>query len=480
MHSTNRRIIFGIGLAGILLPSVILVAEAIGRVAYHEVTGRWYSSEEFRQQMLAVETPAAQDRKEDPTSVPADWPEILHPYLGFVQRRTGDKSRIDSFGFPVNLEDPIHESSASGLVIGIFGGSFAQGIATHHERMAEAVAKANRDPVIVNTAMGGYKQPQQLLALCYLLTLDAHFDAVVNIDGFNEVALPPVENTPKDVFPFYPRNWYFRSLSVPGENLQLLLGETQYLRRIRSDWSSIMNRRYLLRSFCWFAVWKSRERELSSRINRLQLAMMELETGRSDDPSVSGPVFKKCTLPVLAEALAAHWANCSRLMDDICRANGIRYYHYLQPNQYVPDTRNLTPMEMKKAFDPDHPYRQGVLDGYPHLIRFGKNLAASGMVFTDLTKVYSDVSEEVYRDTCCHPGPEGYELIGAIIGERIRSDFSGIAPEEAGLTPAGPTTGSGGREGRLHPVMTPIERRRTPRQKDLPGRPGINKKLSAN
>jgi len=35
----------------------------------------------------------------------------------------------------------------------------------------------------------GYKQPQQLLVLSYFLSIGQPFDMVMNIDGFNEVAL---------------------------------------------------------------------------------------------------------------------------------------------------------------------------------------------------------------------------------------------------------------------------------------------------
>ena len=46
---------------------------------------------------------------------------------------------------------------------------------------------ANQEIVLLNTAVGGYKQPQPLMVVSYLLALGAHFDAVINIDGFNDV-----------------------------------------------------------------------------------------------------------------------------------------------------------------------------------------------------------------------------------------------------------------------------------------------------
>jgi len=43
------------------------------------------------------------------------------------------------------------------------------------------------------------------MRLNYLLALGARFDLFINLDGFNEVALPPAENIPKGVFLFFPR-----------------------------------------------------------------------------------------------------------------------------------------------------------------------------------------------------------------------------------------------------------------------------------
>ena len=42
---------------------------------------------------------------------------------------------------------------------------------------------------ICNFGSGGYKQPQQLAALSEALLLGVPLDVVVNIDGYNEVAL---------------------------------------------------------------------------------------------------------------------------------------------------------------------------------------------------------------------------------------------------------------------------------------------------
>ena len=40
---------------------------------------------------------------------------------------------------------------------------------------------------VVSFALGGYKQPQQLMVLAYYLSLGQPLDVVVNVDGFNEI-----------------------------------------------------------------------------------------------------------------------------------------------------------------------------------------------------------------------------------------------------------------------------------------------------
>jgi hypothetical protein len=56
--------------------------------------------------------------------------------------------------------------------------------------------------VVLSLAAPDYKQPQALMALKYLLVLGAHFDAIVNFDGVNEIALPESEPAPLGVAPF--------------------------------------------------------------------------------------------------------------------------------------------------------------------------------------------------------------------------------------------------------------------------------------
>ncbi|MBN1878782.1 hypothetical protein JW823_01610 [bacterium] len=269
----KKRCIFKIITTALVVISGGFALEVTGRIAYFISKHQLYNEGIFRHQLDIIqgEIPLVSTGADNlnPDSSEIAQPEIIHPYLGFVQNKIGGRMRVDAFGFPLNSDIPIHKRTETGYIIGVFGGSFAQGVATHRTSLVEAVAQTNRTPVIVNTAMGGYKQPQQLLALTYLLSLGAEFDAVINIDGFNEVALPMSENLPKSVFPFFPRNWYFRTTQRLDQTTHLMLGELQYLKRERRAWANLAEENFSLKSICWFALWRFRERQLSSRINCL-------------------------------------------------------------------------------------------------------------------------------------------------------------------------------------------------------------------
>jgi hypothetical protein len=66
-----------------------------------------------------------------------------------------------------------------------------------------AIRRAGREKAIAREQAQWNRQASYTVHP-YLLALGAQIDVVVNIDGFNEVALPPAENLLKKVFPVYP------------------------------------------------------------------------------------------------------------------------------------------------------------------------------------------------------------------------------------------------------------------------------------
>ena len=83
----------------------------------------------------------------------------------------------------------------------------------------------------------------------------------------------------------------------------------------------------------------------------------------------------------------------------------------------------MSQSEREVAFREDHPYKVGVLSGYPLLIEDGKNLQAHGVYFHDLTMIFVNHDEVLYSDDCCHLTPEGYGMIGERIGQVVAEYF---------------------------------------------------------
>lgn len=101
---------------------------------------------------------------------------IVHPYLGFVYNRDVEfkhGKQLSQFGF-WDTESPLRKPSADTVVIGLFGGSMARWFGDEGMQPLLQVLKKSprfrrKEFTVTSTALGGYKQPQQLLALTYLL-----------------------------------------------------------------------------------------------------------------------------------------------------------------------------------------------------------------------------------------------------------------------------------------------------------------------
>lgn len=361
--------------------------------------------------------------------------QVVHPYVGYVfdpsfntpqtMAELGGR-RITQYGF-IGDEGFFHAPSPERVVVGIAGGSVAvffllQGAETLVEELRKAPELAAKEFVFVPTALLGYKQPQQLLALSYCLSLGGHFDWVINLDGFNEVTLPVIENLPKGVAAVFPRSWYWRVQDVPDPAVRRRMGAATWLAAERARLARSYSRRPLAWSATWNLAWRLRDRRLE---RELRAAETELVAW---DPNVTsfaarGPFTEHAGEESLYGELADLWARSSLQMHRLCAANGIRYYHFLQPNQYVPDSKPMGEAERRLALSSESPFKEPAEAGYPHLIRAGEGLRAEGVRFHDLTGLFAGVPEPIYSDNCCHLNEAGNRLLARRIAESILADL---------------------------------------------------------
>ena len=355
--------------------------------------------------------------------------EVIHPYFGFVR----DPSKMPDtspLGFPGKGDDPFLDPPDDVVTVAVLGGSFAQGVSTSgREALRRALAARGVNARVLTLAIGGYKQPQQLAVLTWLLSRDARIDVVVNIDGFNEVALPGPENVPNGVNPFYPRAWHLRTEGVYDRPTVRLISRGATLAAARQEWAARFEKP-LPWSIAVNILWRARDLSFERRIAEVNVALMQaLEQAkeRSTRFTATGPASD---IPEdrFYETLAAHWRTCSVLMQTLCRSRGILYLHLLQPNQYYEPGRILTAEERESAFRENHAYRPGVVSGYPCLLREVPNLLSAGVDFRDLTPIFRDIPEPIYIDDCCHPGQRGYDIVAEYVADAVASRLEAQDP----------------------------------------------------
>jgi hypothetical protein len=375
------------------------------------------------------------------TELPSFWPSssffprrtLIHPYLGYVYKTT-DHAQPPYFWFPSFFEKT-GPAEKEPIIVGVFGGSVAQSLSpllcTSLATELSKLPKFKNKPVkVVDLTMGGYKQPQQLLTLIYFLSLGTRFDLVINIDGFNEVALPFVENLPQKLNPYYPRGWY----------LMLALRQKNYLRkadsttrkivelgRKREVLSVIKNLGLLRQSQLIHLVWLVFDRFLERKITQYLLLLQKLRRPEYYNYESSGPTYQYLSDEQFFLDQSLMWQRCSIQMAKICRANGSQYFHFLQPNQYLPGSKTLSPEEIRIAYLPGHPARFPVEKGYPFLKKAGQQLLAEKINFGDLTFIFANTKETVYCDNMCHFNDLGKRLLVQKITETIiqkASEFS--------------------------------------------------------
>jgi hypothetical protein len=360
--------------------------------------------------------PAGNRPGEDPRGIPT----VIHPYLGFVPAPDA------ADGVTIGDVRQVLPQSAGERVVGVFGGSFAAGIcAFAAEELRAVLGLPGRAARVHCLAAGGYKQPQQLLTLAYLLAQGAHFDLVLNIDGFNEVALPAVENTPQGVAPIYPRGWFWQVGHLEDPAALKLLGELSLNDGERTRWAASCLHWGLFRSALLALAWSSRDHLFAVERDRLLNELREHRMEQRSSYAANGPPMTFAGDRDYYAYLADLWKNASLQMKRLCDANNIAYAHFLQPNQYVEGAKPMTPREVRLIANPAF-YGEPVRLGYPELQRQGAALTQAGVGFHDLTMAFADIRDEVYADGCCHLTGDGYRRIARAIGVSLHErDASG-------------------------------------------------------
>ncbi|MCA9075892.1 MAG: hypothetical protein KDA93_12715 [Planctomycetaceae bacterium] len=368
-------------------------------------------------------------------AVDVDLPMILHPYQGAILKpippETSDEeshpSSVSVFGF-FDERSPIHKRSDGDLLVAVVGGSVAREMTQEagdvlRRELASIPEYEERSITIIPLAVDGYKQPQQLMTISYLMTLGAEFDIVINLDGLNEAALPAIDNVPAGVFTAFPRQWGTLVNMAESIEMQRRVGLVTYLRlqdRNEARWFDT----WPLRS-CQTAtlIWQIRFDRRRQLIHQQQDEIREL-TKTETNYCASGPPQQFDNDQQMYNHCIDLWQRSSVLLNSLCEGNGIRYFHFLQPNQYLAGSKPMTPKQESLYRRANSLFRDPVINCYPEMRLRGNDLTANGVNFTDLTQLFAHREEEIYADDCCHVNTHGSTLLAEAIASVIVDSLS--------------------------------------------------------
>lgn len=364
----------------------------------------------------------------------------IHPYLGYVDKpgwlRADDAfwesqddalRGINNHGFGSIYDYPYQKTGANQIIIGIFGGSVAEQFAIFAgDKLVEALQHhdpfADKEIIVLNFAKAGYKQPQQLLALNYFMSIGQSFDIVLNIDGFNEVAFSH-RNYQRDVDISMPHINILDGLitlssqnTLTPEKLDSLAKIDGYKRRLNklARWFNAMplaSVSFMLEQY-YAIVFNQYEQELR-RFDEL-----------GSDTGENSLIFIKPNESTMNDdrlfaEIANVWANSSVLMHRVLQNSGIAYIHILQPNQHY-SNKVFTEEEIARALDHDQPYYSTLVGlGYPALLEKVPLLLESNVDFYNAVSLFDDEPRTIYRDNCCHYNQLGNEILAEFIADSI-------------------------------------------------------------
>lgn len=453
----RKKLLFGV--------LTLLLMAAVVEVAVRLLTPMFwaeYTVGAIRDGMGALGEAAAED---DPEGASSRARESIHPYLGYVATPgTGmaEKSypvtpqrlkhqfgsgepwwlslEANNWGFWSPHTMP-YERGPDDFVVVVLGGSVGQWLALQgRDVLVEELGLRldGKNVVLLSFAMSGFKQPQQAQLLTYLLAHGMRFDAVVNLDGFNDAGIA-YHNVESGLSPDYPRAdlWPFllSGLGYSGRALDLLGEQFREKRRTArlaaraEKWVGISN---VLGIALAQAARRSETRE--------QILYAQFQSVIAEDV----PTFRRFAVRGAAADLPADrrieeivriWADGSRVLASICAANGIAYLHVLQPVLHDTSARPAKPLSAaEQAIAANREGNWGVwADGveriYPLFREEGRALREAGVAFEDLTSLFGETTETIYYDIC-HYNQQGNEMLARAIAARLGTQLPGALVHE--------------------------------------------------
>lgn len=303
-----------------------------------------------------------------------------------------------------------------GSVAAQIGGSASAPIA---ERLGAHASLQGRPVRVWNHASAAYKAPQSANLVAWLVALDARPDAVIVIDGFNEVAIAR-SNASDGVHPLHPFLQYWtpvakdRAVDVAGlEHLVDLRAAQRVEERFAGRCLDLGVHHSGLATRLALRMYGTRHRAYLAAADRYRAHVMAEAHG---DVAVSGPRFDPAP-PAVIDAAVRGWALSARALHALCEDQRIPLVHALQPTLHDRGSKPLTSEEVRVGGSDGH-WIEGAREGYPKLREAAAELARDGVAIVDATKLFEEDAEAIYIDVC-HYNQRGRDLVAKLLGDAL-------------------------------------------------------------
>jgi hypothetical protein len=355
-----------------------------------------------------------------------EW--ILHPYYGLDYGTSDYWLRRDVKRFE-------SDKAERAIDIVLLGGSVSVRFGTDCQRgLVDAFARDPRwagwEARVYVQGRAAFRQPQLLHVLEYLLAIGFEPDIVVEIDGFNELALGAA-NANRGVHPAMPSIADWGPIASHASLAPAALDALVEVRREQlasQSWLARAERFGLFHSALTARFVASRLQGCLARYAGAAQRYEQLQAEPAARNFVAGPAFEGDEDAVI-DACARIWADSSRMLDAICDRRGIRYVHVLQPTLHDRGSKPLTAEELERGAEPAEQIA-AIERGYPKLRELGAELAADGVEFVDLSRTFAGAPQTLYEDIC-HFSNEGNQLLLAALAPILLSKPPAAAPPDA-------------------------------------------------
>ncbi len=335
----------------------------------------------------------------------------LHPLFGYVYNSKSDN--VNNFGFLCEYDFGINENgyyikdlnSKNVLIVGVFGGSFAQLTVQHagaYFQKQLQLLYPQKEPVVLNFACGGHALPQSAFIYSYFRNM---LHVAVFIDGLNEL-WNYVENNQMGYPPEYAKAGHYQyklSLNALTPDRFKKTATILSLRNkiaVASQFSLLpIIRQFVLTHYVWSPLVKRWQRQIAIESKKLEKSFGKKKR------------FFNISNNKMLLIAAKQWGRYHQLINNISVSEGIIDIHAIQPNTCVPDSKNKwTDAEIKIVSNVSTKYKFFVVNGYPLLRNELKALEREGLTGKDLSYIYVNEKKTLWSDWC-HVNTHGSKIV---------------------------------------------------------------------